>query len=163
MLQGRMDAQGSLMCFGSQGQRVWFDLTDELQHFNARHDQQVSNHKVHHSLMRTGPFRVLMLYSACQHQNCVHIFFHNTWTTRSVCIIYMWKRWHWDTKGIQSMEEPPPNLKGLKDMLLMFWCQKPKDTFRGLVEFLAQQVRVVAEADLHITRQVLLMLWLICM
>ncbi len=42
----------------------------------------------------------------------------------------------WDVldQQIWPMEARPHSLHELKDLLLMSWCQKPQDTFRGLVE-----------------------------
>ena len=41
----------------------------------------------------------------------------------------------WDVldRQVRSTAAPPRNLQDLKDLLLIFWCQIPQDTFRGLV------------------------------
>ena len=54
----------------------------------------------------------------------------------------------WDVlkKQVRSMEAPPRNLQDLKDLLLTSWCQRPQDTFRGLVESTPRRVRAVLAA-----------------
>ncbi len=61
------------------------------------------------------------------------------------------------------MEAPACNSENLKDLLLIYWCQIPQDTFRGLVESMPQQISAVwqHEGDPHGIRQGVLMLWLI--
>lgn len=40
--------------------------------------------------------------------------------------------------NVGSMETPPRNLhvQDLKDLMLTSWCQMPKHTFRGLMEYI---------------------------
>uniref|UniRef100_A0A8C4NKQ7 Tc1-like transposase DDE domain-containing protein n=1 Tax=Eptatretus burgeri TaxID=7764 RepID=A0A8C4NKQ7_EPTBU len=54
----------------------------------------------------------------------------------------------WDVldRQVRSTAVPPRNLQDLKDLLLMFWCQIPKDTFRGLVESMPRRVGDVLAA-----------------
>ena len=51
----------------------------------------------------------------------------------------------WDVldQQVRSTAAPPRNSQDLKDLLMMFWCQIPKDTFRGLVEFMPRRVGAV--------------------
>ena len=54
----------------------------------------------------------------------------------------------WDVLGrqVRSTVAPPRNLQDLKDLLLMFWCQIPQDTFRSLVESMPRWVGAVSAA-----------------
>ena len=54
----------------------------------------------------------------------------------------------WDVldRQVRSTAPPPRNLQDLKDLLLMFWCQIPQDTFRGLVESRPRRVGAVLAA-----------------
>ena len=51
----------------------------------------------------------------------------------------------WDVldRQVRSTAAPPRNLQDLKDLLLMFWCQIPQDTFRRLGESMSQRVGAV--------------------
>ena len=55
----------------------------------------------------------------------------------------------WDVmdRQVRSTAAPPRNLQDLKDLLLMFWCQIPQDTFRGLVESMPWRVGAVLAAN----------------
>lgn len=55
--------------------------------------------------------------------------------------------WEVLNKQVWSFVPPHCNLKDLKDLLLMHWCQIPQYTFRGLVEFIAQWVSIVLMAS----------------
>lgn len=52
---------------------------------------------------------------------------------------------------------PPPSLEALRDLLLTSWCQIPQQTFRGLVEIVARQVRPVLTANVGGVIKLLLM------
>lgn len=53
----------------------------------------------------------------------------------------------WDVLEQEVCGAPPSNLQVIKYLLLTSWCKIPQGTFKGLVESMLQQIRVVLAAQ----------------